>query len=192
MSHTEHEPILLGDSIFHRLFVEYPDLFRQLSADLTVGGQRIHDLKVLVKEHREKIKDSYVVLMIGTNDVLKGTPLTVMKAQFKSVLRLLRRLKVNVLVAELLPIARYSLESDKNKTVKTFNAYIRSCCSGNNGVSSLSLFDDFLVGGCVDQSLYCSFMGGPNSKRVDRIHPNHTGLRRIFEKIIGYITSLEV
>lgn len=190
MAHTGDEPLLMGDSILKRVLVHYSDMFHQISSDLAVSGHKILDLKKLVKTFREKVKEAYVVLLIGTNDVMQGTPIKDMKLQFRSLLQLLRRLRARVLVLELPPIARYSLNSEKNKVVKTFNAYIRSCCSGPNKVSSLPLYNDFLVGDCIDQSLYCLVY--ERTQREDRIHPNSRGLQIIFERVIEYITSFEV
>jgi len=188
MTRNGEEPILMGDSILKRVLNSYPDLFNECSSDFTVSGQKISDLKVLVKRLREKVKDAFVVLLIGTNNVLKGTPLNDMKIQFRSLLQLFRRLNARVFVVELPPIAKFGLNSERNSVVKSFNAYLRSCCK--NRVSSIALFDDFVVNGEIKQDLYCSVYVG--TKRVDRIHPNSKGLQIIYDNIIGFILALKV
>ena len=119
MSTTSDDlPCLLGDSILKRLFSEYGSCFSSSSREFCVSGQTIADLKKLIKLKRKDISSNVVVIMIGTNNILRGTPLSILKNPFRSLIRLLTRLHVPIMAFELIPFARFDLASEQNSVVQ--------------------------------------------------------------------------
>lgn len=59
--------VLLGDSIFRRLFETFPDKFSDLSREVCISGQTTSQLKVVVKSNRDLLRGQTVILHIGTS-----------------------------------------------------------------------------------------------------------------------------
>lgn len=166
-------PILLGDSIFKRMLCQESELFHKESARFCVSGQRAADLKGLCIANRELLKGQKVIVLIGTNDVTKGCTFKQFTVVFKSLVRLLRALKCEISLCELLPLPCFGNHSTDCSVVLQINKYIRSFePSGVRVVHSHDLF--CYEGGVIKEHLYCKFIG--HTRRVDLVHPNAGGL----------------
>ena len=168
----EMSVVLLGDSVFKRLFEKHPDRFCSLSRMFCVSGQTSGDLKSLVKENRDLLRGRSVVLHIGTNDFLKSVDLSILCHTAKSIVRILRKLSCSVRVVEIIPIGRWGVSAEAQQAICKFNNFLRSFRS--SGVLVSDAFTAFCSSSEVDLSLYCAVIG--KYRRVDRVHPNNRGL----------------
>lgn len=166
-------PILLGDSILKRLYKRNSSLYHPLSATLCVSGQRTQELTGVVTENRQSLKGKKVIVLIGTNDILRGISFDSLRVLYRSLIRLLRRLSCTIVLCEVLPIPR--LKGGRgSELLGQLNRYIRTF--EPSGVQVLHIHDAFCDGEDVKQSLFCESMGTGNRRRVDLIHPNSSGL----------------
>lgn len=166
-------PILLGDSILKRLYKRNPNLYHPLSATLCVSGQRTQELTGVVTENRQLLKGKKVIVLIGTNDILKGTSFDSLRVLYRSLIRLLRRLSCTIVLCEVLPIPL--LKGGRGSLLLSqLNQYIRSF--EPSGIQVLHIYDAFCDGESVRLSLFCKSMGNGKRRRVDLIHPNFSGL----------------
>lgn len=171
-------PILLGDSIFRRMFEKYPEKFDPLSAQFCIGGQRVHELKKSVKASRNLLFERRLCLLIGINDLLKGTPYVDIKLQIKSLIKLLAKFGCELTIVEVLPCPKYKLESEFQNLIFDLNRYLRSFV--RKEVMVISTVNSFMYNGQIDRGMYCKSMGKGNRQRVDLIHPNKEGLYRLY------------
>lgn len=167
-------PILLGDSIFKRLLAEFSSDFSVLSARTSVSGIRVAELKRVIKDVRLKLSGSTAVLLVGANDVVKGTPLKDLKLQLKSLIRYLVRIKVKLTVLEILPIPRYENKPDIVSYVLEVNKFIRSFKSDKVRVLNTQCY--FTANDRISVELYCKYL---RRDKVDLLHPNKLGLRKL-------------
>ncbi len=168
-------PVLLGDSIFRRLLKRNPSVFAKLSWQTAISGQTAAELHRVVVGLREELRGRRVILMIGTNDCLKGQAVERTRAAIHRCVLLLRRLKCEVAICELLPIPKISKEASGCSAVLKLNEYIRSL--GPSGVRVVRIHDDFLIGGLIKLYLYCSHLKRRCGREViDLVHPNTEGL----------------
>lgn len=180
---TSQPVVLLGDSILKRLMVKFPNQFDNLSSVTCVSGQHAQELKLLIKEYREEIRGRRVVLLIGTNDFLQKSKFEVICSMIKSILKVLRQLDCRIAVLEAIPIARWGLSAESQSVIGKYNKFLSSFST--SGVEVIKLFDDFVVNGEVDISLFCKHIG--KYRRVDLVHPNKKGLLLIFLKLKQHI-----
>lgn len=165
--------VLLGDSILKRLYLKFPSEFDSLSAVTAVSGQKIAELKLIIKENRELLKGKSVIIHIGTNDFLKGTSETDLLLLLKSILKILRNLKCDIVVCEIIPIAVWGVSADSQSAIVKFNKYLHTFVP--SGVRVINTFAAFCSEGVVITSYYCKYIGC--KRRVDLIHPNSLGLK---------------
>lgn len=167
-------PILLGDSILRRLLLKHSKLYDPASKLFCVSGQRTSDLIELVRSHRQLLSGRKVFVLIGTNDVTKGTSLSNFKLAYRSLVRYLRRLRCQIVLCELLPIPRYLEVGQVVELINSINQFVRSF--EPSGVQVIHTFEVFCNNGNAILSLYCQSMGKGVNRRVDLIHPNSSGL----------------
>lgn len=165
-------PVLLGDSIFKRLYASNQKLFCTVSERFCVSGQTVLELLSLVRVFRNQLKGRKVVVLIGTNDVLKGHPSKGICSNIRFVVRLLSNLKCDITLCELLPIPKFGLGADSSPSVGLVNKYIRSFATSK--VKVVKVFDSFCSDGQICCHLFHKTLG--RSKRVDLVHPNADGL----------------
>lgn len=164
--------VLLGDSIFKRLYIEYYNLFSELSGIFCISGITVKELYFLVKKNHNLLKSKCVVLMIGTNDILNQNELIEVKTFLKVLIRYLIRLSVKLYLCDLIPIPAIFHSSIQVDSLKLYNSFIRSF----QGVfcTILHTYDYFTYNSKDYFFLYCQYYG--RSKRIDMIHPNSHGL----------------
>lgn len=168
-------PILLGDSIFRRLFCQTPLLFNEVSKYTCIGGLRILGLYDKVKQHRHLLADKEVILLIGTNDILKGESIVTVRQSFKVLIRYLKRLKCRISICEVLPIPKFGRLATDCQSVCELNKFIRSF--EPSGVCIIRVHDQFVSNNNIKVYLYCQTCKRKNkSQCVDLIHPNGAGL----------------
>lgn len=174
--------VLIGDSILKRLFERYPSQFSEVSRVFCVSGQTSSELKFLLKENRNLLRNCSVVVHIGTNDFLKSIDPSVVRQSLKAILRLLRGLNCKVCIVEIIPIGRWGVSAESQRAVREFNCFIRSFVTTvNRVVDGYSAF--CLSSSEVNLNLFCAFIG--KWRRVDRVHPNCRGLDVLFSLLRG-------
>jgi len=175
------KPILLGDSIFIRLFNCFPYHFDSISEQFCVSGQTILELKALVKERRELLIGQTVILMIGTNDFKSSVSNHNSKINIKSLIKLLSRL-CSLITCEVPPYASESLSSPRNKSINDFNNFIHSMANITRILRTSSVF---ICDGKIYVKLFCQLYS--SSMRVDLVHPNEEGLVGILNFILSAV-----
>jgi len=176
MSLSKSKPVLLGDSILRRLYGRYTDYFNALSSEFCVSGQTVADLIELVKVKREELRGKKVMLMIGTNDILRNNTKIRICVQLRSLSRRLRRLHCNIVWCEILPIPRLEWQATTLDLISDVNAYIRTF--EPSGVKIVFSHSAFCSEGKAIRSLFCKYLGA--SERVDLVHPCRAGLGKLF------------
>lgn len=172
MDHPEDLPVLLGDSIFRRLYERNTSLFDSLSGQLCVGGQTIPDLRDKVKAVREQLRERHVIILIGANDILKRVPCENIQLNIRSLIRHLKRLKCRISLCEVLPIPKLGRKLTAASAVLKLNSYLRSF--EPSGVHIIHSQEVFCNAGVIKCDLYCKKLG--STGRVDLVHPNASGL----------------
>lgn len=168
-------PVLLGDSIFRRLFKHNPTLFDDLSDRLCVSGCTVTNLLSLIVDSRQQLKGRKVIVLIGANDIYRKvkTPVSTIKSKIVSIVRLLRNLKCAITWCEILPIPRLGRNISSAPSVLEINSLIRSFePAGVTVIHSHDVFCDSK--GVIKRSLFYTKLG--NTSRVDLVHPNREGL----------------
>lgn len=172
----DDSPVLLGDSIFCRLFDRNRSLFHPLSRQTSISGQTVKELYDVLVPLRQQLRGRRVILLIGTNDVLRRNTVESIKRAFIPLVRLLRNIKCRITLCEILPIPKLGRSTSSAPTVLAFNAHIRTYePSGVKVVHSHALFCSSPEG-TIKTFLYCKFLGPSKSRRVDLVHPNADGL----------------
>lgn len=172
MDHPEGPPILLGDSIFRRLYERNTAIFHTASSKFCIGGQTVAQLYALIKEHRDILKGRRVFVLIGANDILKSVSVDSVQKSLRSVVRVLRRLKCEIILCELLPIPKFGASASSSPSVLLVNNFIKSF--EPSGVQVVHTFKLFCSESLIRLSLFCKFIG--DKRRVDLVHPNSAGL----------------
>ena len=150
-------PVLLGDSIFRRLLERQNDLFSPLSKEFCIGGSKVSTLFGLAIESRHKLKGLKVFVLIGCNDILKNTPYEDFCKDFKRFIKLLRNLKCDIILCEVLPLPLFGRLASDCQTVIDFNKYIRSF--EPSGIKVIHVYDEFVDdNGFIKETLYCKFL----------------------------------
>ncbi|KAK3925260.1 Maternal effect protein oskar [Frankliniella fusca] len=171
---------MIGDSIMIRLYKEVLPLAPQAVFDKNlkrkclgsmVSGQTICQLSRLMNG-KEK-HHNQCIIMIGTNDILNGTPLDKSTSGLKSIRLLLEKHKVDAIFCTIPPIPK------KRTDCELFNIMLRGVVGDMAtiiDVNKLFLKDD----GTIKLNLF--HMKHPSGER-DEVHPNQTGLRLMRELI---------
>lgn len=175
-------PILLGDSIFKRLYAQNSGLFDPLSKTLCVSGQKVSDLYSLVRAHRDALKGRKLYLLIGTNDILQSTSHHQLMLSLRTLLRYLGRQRCEVHLCELPPIPRLGRKASASEGITKINQFIRSFEPGGK-VRVVRLFALFCMGDYISSHLFENFIGP--RRRTDLVHPNRDGLQIILLSLEG-------
>jgi len=175
-------PLLLGDSIFKRLYAQNRGLFDSLSSKFCVSGQTVSDLYSLVHGQHEVLMGRTVYVLIGANDVLQRTPQQQFMLSLRTLVRYLCRLKCNVHLCEILPIPRLGRKANASPAITKYNNFIRSCEPGGK-IKVVRLFNYFCNGEDISCNLYEKYIGP--ARRTDLVHPNRDGLEVLLISIEG-------
>lgn len=168
-------PILVGDSIFRRLFTEHRELFSPVSLNTCNGGKRILEVYDIVRQHRIPLIGKDVVLMVGTNDLLEKSPLNLVRQSYKVLVRYLKRLRCRLTLCEILPIPKFGQLATDCNAVLEFNKYIRSF--EPSGVQIIRTHNQFVDNNQIRLYLYHkTFFRRGKGQCVDLVHPNNEGL----------------
>lgn len=172
---ASESPVLLGDSLCCRLYARNASIFHPLSSRTCVSGQTVKELYDVVVPLRQQLLGRRVVLLIGTIDVLRRNSLQGILKHFIPLVKLLRRLKCQITLCELLPIPKLGKKS-QDPTLLGLNKFIRTY--EPSGVRVIHSHDLFCSGpeGTIKSFLYCKYLGRSGSRRVDLVHPNSDGL----------------
>lgn len=168
-------PILVGDSIFRRLFAEHRELFSPVSLDTCKGGKRILEVYDIVRQHRIRLIGKDVVLMVGTNDLLEKSSLNLVRQSYRVLVRYLKRLKCRLTLCEILPIPKFGQLATDCNVVLEFNKYVRSF--EPSGVKVIRTHDQFVNNNQIRLCLFHkTFFRKGKGQCVDLVHPNTEGL----------------
>ncbi|XP_031327392.1 uncharacterized protein LOC116165286 [Photinus pyralis] len=174
----------LGDSVLRRVLVEGQGvstsrIYGKLVVDLCIGGQTISQLRKRVERSRSDESEWFVprntplVVLIGTNDILRSGRASVVFNNLKRLLITLEKWSriTPITLCTLPPIKHAS--PDVRHQLHKYNTSIRTLCS--NRCDVFRLLDLYAL---LDAENY----EGHFFER-DGIHPNREGLLRIYDSI---------
>lgn len=144
-----------------------------------VSGQRIKDLHVLLTKHDYDVEDR-VIMMIGTNDLLRGGSYEKMCYDYEHILDKLQRRCSKIVLVTVPPIPR--LGNEHLAELRCFNEFIVRKGDGWK-VCVVDLCGCLIDGEDINMECFESVYGqGP---KVDKVHLNETGfhvLRGVLNK----------
>ncbi|XP_067011639.2 maternal effect protein oskar-like [Anabrus simplex] len=178
---------LIGDSMLLRfaeqilgLRCKYENGLRFLG--YCVSGQTLKDLRMRLKAEFYRVSDK-VILLIGTNDLLRDTKPDRMQTRMKSILRYIRETASEVVVLTVPPVPKLAFKEDHWSRLQAFNSFI------------LTLNDDVTIRVADITSLYVARPGlcrmdyfekfYESNRRVDKIHLNKKGLTVIKDFLLN-------
>src|SRR5436190_7413948 len=135
----------MGSSHSRRL-VEYlgkSDKGLKCIASLSISGVRICELKKRFKiEHVEFTADVPLVVFVGGNDILNGVAVEIVKGQYLSLVRLIRRKLPNItLFLICLPIfPRSTNKPTEVESLQNFNLFLNSLSNDRTFTIALKLY----------------------------------------------------
>lgn len=180
--------LLIGDSIFKRLFLRFPDNYHPDSIKSCIGGIKIADLKLLVKGLLPSLKSNTVMLLVGINDLVRPHEFSIVWQNYVSLVNLLVRSKVKLFLVQILPVANYKLNAKCKTSIDRFNFQLLSL-QQKPGVTVVSFSSVFLDANNTPISkLYCAKRGS----FVDYLHPNVSGLRAINNVLQSFTERLRL
>ena len=151
-------------------------MFHRDSELFCVSGQRATELRRLVVRYGSLLRGKKVVVLIGTNDVLRNTSFSCFQSVYASLVSLLEKNACEVHVCEILPIPRFTNTDQRFDSVKDYNECIRSFESAV--VKVIHCHARFVQCNIINEGLYCKFIG--KNGRTDLVHPNKCGLNVLF------------
>lgn len=163
----------IGDSMIRR-FTYYvnnnPSCPLKITHSVGLSGATILELKDYLKDCPMVLDSSTpLLLFIGTNNIFKNTPFSVMQKQFKSLLRFIRRTHPhinNIILTQLPLFPRAKNNLSQIWTIHKFNKFLHSLTNQNTQFFQTQNFLDPLS----DFQPKYSKNGG-----VDKIHFNNIG-----------------
>lgn len=179
--------VLIGDSIFRRLYNSFPAGFDSVSSKFCVSGATVQQLWALVKLYRTDLVGKSLVVLVGTNNFTKGQPVSEICRFYRSFIRYLKRLSPKVFLVEVLPIPRLEQLATALANVLSFNKYIRSF--EPSGCTVIHVHDKFVFEE-TGKSKISLFVSKLKSGRVDLVHPNCVGLRVLYKLLGEHFPSL--
>lgn len=98
-----------------------------ITASACFSGATVADFKKLIKKSNTYIPpESKILLCLGTNDIVKNTPLATVKTQFLSLLKLIRKRHAPklLLILALPPFLRFIHNNDTLAKLDDFNKFL--------------------------------------------------------------------
>lgn len=140
-----------------------------ISHSIGMSGATIHDVKSFIKSHPPQWDGNIPLLIfLGTNNVFKNTPLPIMKQQYISLLRIIRRTcpHIQIIITQL-PLYPRALQDQSQITkIHQFNKFLHTLSSKNTHFFETQIFLD----SARDYQHQYRYNG-----RTDKIHFNHSG-----------------
>ncbi|XP_049842009.1 uncharacterized protein LOC126292199 [Schistocerca gregaria] len=174
---------LIGDSLLLRFSEQL--LFYKCKTDeyngaralgLCVSGQTVGELLRRVVSEMYPISKK-VILLIGTNDMLRDTKMDLMKRKLRRVVKELTLRTEKIIVLTLPPVPRLSHKPDHWQRLDDYN----TCIKGREKYKNVVVADItslFLIGPQRCRTdCYELFYSG--TRRPDRVHLNRAGLQKI-------------
>lgn len=133
---------LFGDS--HARNLSKLNFFPALGEPIFVkGGATTHDIKKSIKNNRVQIKNfaDGIILLVGTNDLIKGLPIVQIISNLKSIFRFLLGLKpdIKINIVEIF-ISPKIIERGLGRKVCQLNLFLESCQRENVRVIGINYF----------------------------------------------------
>lgn len=174
----------MGDSQFVRFsrqLLNYENMsYRQIQ--YCVSGQTILDLYTQLKREEFDVHTK-VIVMIGTNDMLRNSNINDMKMRYWKLLDYLKRRTKKLILVTIPPIAKDQHKPIHWVKLQIFNEFIRKQVDGKH-ISCINLSDKLLIGkNQVNLNYYEKCYN--NSPKPDLIHLNRKG----FEVLKNLIDS---
>lgn len=119
-----------------------------------IGGNKTTDLLNRMKESIYDYNPSRVILLIGTNDLSKGTPIKEIASNISLIIKKIQKnnVKTEIFVESVLPVNKNEEESDKinkqavgrrnNQDIQKLNELIQMICE-EQGVYYIDAYDEF-------------------------------------------------
>lgn len=171
--------LLIGDSIFARLYESFPASFSPLSKYCCVRGGKVLDVKMTLKSVDQSKYPCSAVLLLGINDMLHAHNFKEVWSVYVSLVRYLTRHFKQVIVCELLPVANV-YKAHLSPELARFNFQIRNL-RFKSKVSVISFESIFKLNNSFCLDMYC-----PRIKsRPDYIHPSSKGLALMHSQLLS-------
>ncbi len=140
----KHQTILLGDSItdffnWYELFYNFSKSNGQAVYNRGISGDTTDRLLERLKENVLNIEPKNIVLLIGTNDIGRGLPLSVSIENLESIIKSTKECcpDVNFIIEAVYPInekMRDRFEKRSNKKINEMNSEFIKLCKKHNCV----------------------------------------------------------
>ena len=134
----ENQTVLLGDSItdffnWYELFYDYSKASSQAVYNRGISGDTTDRLLERLNDNVLSIKPKNIVMLIGTNDIGRGIPLSVTVENMENIIKMTKSVcpDVNVIIEAVYPInekMRDRFEKRSNKKINEMNKeFIKLC-----------------------------------------------------------------
>ncbi|KAK7586054.1 hypothetical protein V9T40_003930 [Parthenolecanium corni] len=169
---------LIGDSQFLRFAERVLHLKRKENKGLSclglcVSGQKISDLMYRVKWDFAGVSEK-VVVMIGTNDLLRGTSFEVMRTNLELLLNMLTIEAKKVILLTVPPVPKLKEDKDHWDRLKKYNEYIKEL-EDNVKIFVADAYSEFIVSK-VSPKRKLSTSSPHSTKRRNRMEPTPSKL----------------
>lgn len=171
--------LLIGDSIFARLYESHPSSFDPLSKHCCVRGGKVQDVKMVLKSISPSVYPCSAVLLLGINDFLHVHEFKDVWSSFASLVRYLTRHFNKIFVCELLPVAN-SQKAKLSPELARFNFHIRNL-RFKPKVTIISFESIFRSNNAFCLDMYCPRI----NSRPDYIHPSSKGLALMRSQLLS-------
>ncbi|XP_063244522.1 uncharacterized protein LOC134544114 isoform X1 [Bacillus rossius redtenbacheri] len=141
------------------------------------GGATVKLCVQKIKHNKSLFQKARVFLMVGLNDVLKGTRSDYAARDFKILLRMLQERECNVVVMLLPPVPRFQPGSRQELYREWLNCHMQSTAESMNirVINADTIFRRW--DGSVKSEFFERFMGA--ERRPDNIHWNEKGMKAL-------------
>ena len=180
--------VFYGDSItdFWRLNEYFPG---EDYVNRGISGQVTSEMLGRFKQDVLDLKPATVVILAGTNDLSRGTPVETITANLTMMAELAQAHKIKVILSSVLPVSDYNKATNPQNErtrfrppalIKQVNAWLKSYCAAN-GFTYLDYFTEM-----VDRA------GMLKAEMAeDGLHPNAAGYRIMAPLVKTAIASVE-
>lgn len=178
---------LVGDSQFCRYYQYCQRISTnkyynfKIQDKLVKSGSTVHDIKSMLKQTPPFQLKSNIVLFIGTNDVLRRVALHIFKAQYLSLIRLIKNKfqPANLILVMLPPFPKLLLDSTSLTIIDSINTFISTLHTNNVHILRLPITTE-------NAEIYFHRYYH-NSNRRDGIHLNDFGFNQLSIRLVDIL-----
>jgi lysophospholipase L1-like esterase len=185
---TPRRVVFYGDSItdFWRLNEYFPGLDY---VNRGISGQVTSEMLGRFKADVLDLKPAVVVILAGTNDLARGTPVPVISSNITMMAELAQTHRIKVILASVLPVSDYNKAADPQyertrfrppALIRTLNDWMRKYCA-SNGFTYLDYYANMVdKAGLLRAEL-----------ADDGLHPNASGYRLMAPAVSAAIAAAD-